>query len=38
MENNEEKRTLVYNTEKERLVKQEYGRSILEMVKSLKKI
>ena len=38
MENNEEKRTLVYNTEKERLVKPEYGRSILEMVKSLKKI
>ncbi len=35
---NEEKRTLVYNTEKERLVKPEYGRSILEMVKSLKKI
>ena len=38
MENSEEKRTLVYNTEKERLVKPEYGRSILEMVKSLKKI
>lgn len=38
MENNEEKRTLVYNTEKERLVKPEYGRSILAMVKSLKKI
>ncbi len=38
MENNEEKRTLVYNTEKERLVKPEYGRSILEMVKSLKRI
>lgn len=38
MENNEEKRTLVYNTEKEGLVKPEYGRSILEMVKSLKKI
>ena len=38
MENNEEKRTLVYNTGKERLVKPEYGRSILEMVKSLKKI
>ena len=38
MENNEEKRTLVYNTETERLVKPEYGRSILEMVKSLKKI
>ncbi len=35
---NEEKRTLTYNTEKERLVKPEYGRSILEMVKSLKKI
>ena len=35
---NEEKRTLVYNTEKERLVKPEYGRSLLEMVTSLKKI
>lgn len=35
---NEDKRVLVYNTEKERLVKPEYGRSILEMVKSLKKI
>lgn len=35
---NEEKRTLTYNTEKERLVKPEYGRSILEMVKSLKKM
>lgn len=34
----DDKRTLVYNTEKERLVKPEYGRSILEMVKSLKKI
>ena len=38
MENGEDKRVLVYNTEKERLVKPEYGRSILEMVKSLKKI
>lgn len=35
---NEDKRVLVYDTEKERLVKPEYGRSILEMVKSLKKI
>lgn len=34
----EEKRTLVYNTEKERLVKPEYGRAILDMVGSLKKI
>lgn len=34
----DDKRTLVYNTEKEKLVKPEYGRSILEMVKSLKKI
>jgi len=38
MENNEEKRVLAYNTEKERLVKPEYGRWILEMVDSLKKI
>ena len=34
----EENRTLVYNTEKERLVKPEYGRAILDMVNSLKKI
>ena len=33
-----EQRTLVYNTEKERLVKPEYGRAILDMVESLKKI
>lgn len=34
----EDKRTLVYNTEKDRLVKPEYGRAILDMVNSLKKI
>lgn len=34
----EDNRTLVYNTEKDRLVKPEYGRAILDMVKSLKKI
>ncbi|MGN0190117.1 MAG: DUF4290 domain-containing protein [Candidatus Cryptobacteroides sp.] len=33
-----ENRTLIYNTEKERLVKPEYGRAILDMVNSLKKI
>ncbi len=33
-----DKRILTYNTEKERLVKPEYGRSIAEMVNSLKKI
>ena len=38
MENKEDKRVLAYNTEKERLVKPEYGRWILEMVESLKKI
>lgn len=34
----EDNRTLVYNTEKDRLVKPEYGRAILDMVNSLKKI
>ena len=34
----EDKRTLIYNTEKQRLVKPEYGRVIFDMVQSLKKI
>ena len=34
----EDNRTLVYNTGKDRLVKPEYGRAILDMVNSLKKI
>lgn len=34
----EDNRTLVYNTEKQRLVKPEYGRVIFDMVQSLKKI
>ena len=34
----EDNRTLVYNTAKDRLVKPEYGRAILDMVNSLKKI
>ena len=34
----DDNRTLVYNTEKDRLVKPEYGRAILDMVNSLKKI
>ena len=37
-EDMEDNRTLVYNTEKDRLVKPEYGRAILDMVNSLKKI
>ena len=37
-EDMEDNRTLVYNTEKDRLMKPEYGRAILDMVNSLKKI